>query len=150
MTQVYHTATMEQYLSEQVAARKFNLSLLGLFGFLAAVLAAVGIYGVMTCTVSQRTHEFGIRMALGAAQVDVMHLVLAEGIVLAALGIGIGIAGALAVTRYLSSLLYSVRPTDAATFVIVSVILACAALLAVYIPARRATKVDPMAALRYE
>jgi putative ABC transport system permease protein len=147
---VYDVTTMDQLFAEQVASSKFNTALLGLFAFLAAALAAVGIYGVMTYTVTQRTHEIGVRMALGAEQIDVLCLVLRQGIVLAALGIGIGFAGALALTRFLSSLLYSVRSTDPVTFIIVSAILGGVALLATYLPARRAAKVDPMVALRYE
>jgi putative ABC transport system permease protein len=147
---IYDLMTMDQLLAEQVASRKFNMALLGLFAFLAVVLAGVGIYGVMTYTVTQRTHEIGIRMALGAKQLDVLRLVLRQGIVLAALGIGIGSAGALALTRFLSSLLYEVRPRDPVTFVMVSALLGAVALLATYLPARRASRVDPMVALRYE
>jgi putative ABC transport system permease protein len=147
---IYDVMTMDQLLAEQVASRKFHMVLLGLFAFLAVVLAGVGVYGVMTYTVTQRTHEIGIRMALGAKQLDVLRLVLRQGAILAALGIGIGSAGALALTRFLSSLLYEVRPRDPVTFVVVSALLGAVALLATYLPARRATKVDPMVALRYE
>jgi putative ABC transport system permease protein len=137
-------------MAEQVASRKFNMALLGLFAFLAVALAGVGIYGVMTYAVTQRTHEIGIRMALGAEQLDVLRLVLRQGIILAAFGICVGFAGALALTRFLSSLLYEVPPRDPLTFVIVSALLGGVALLATYLPARRAAKVDPLVALRYE
>jgi putative ABC transport system permease protein len=147
---IFDVATMDQLLGDQVASRRFNMTLLGLFAFLALALAAVGIYGVMTYTVTQRTHEIGIRMALGADQHDVLDLVLWQGIVLAALGVGIGLVGALALTRFLSSLLYGVRPTDPATFIIVSALLGGVALLATYLPALRATKVDPLVTLRHE
>jgi putative ABC transport system permease protein len=147
---IYDVTTMEQLLAEQMASRKFNMALMGLFAFLAVALAAVGIYGVMTYSVTQRTHEIGIRMALGAEQLDVMRLVLRQGIVLAAVGIGIGVAGALVLTRFLSSLLYGVQATDPVTFLVVAVLLGGVALLATYLPARRATKVDPLVALRYE
>jgi putative ABC transport system permease protein len=147
---IYDVTTMEQLLAEQMASRKFNMALMGLFAFLAVALAAVGIYGVMTYSVTQRTHEIGIRMALGAEQLDVMRLVLRQGITLAAVGIGIGVAGALVLTRFLSSLLYGVQATDPVTFLVVAVLLGGVALLATYLPARRATKVDPLVALRYE
>jgi putative ABC transport system permease protein len=147
---LYDVTTMDQLLAEQVASRRFNLALLGLFAFLAVVLAAVGVYGVMAYAVAQRTHEIGIRVALGAEQFDVMRPVLGQGIILTALGVSIGFAGALALTRFLSSLLYGVKPTDPLTFIAVALIMTAVALLASFIPARRATKVDPMIALRYE
>ena len=147
---VYQVATMDQLLSSSMAPQRFNLFLLGLFAALALVLAGVGIYGVLSFGVSQRTHEIGVRMALGAQPGAVLRMVLREGMLLAGIGIAIGVGGALALTRFLRSLLFEIKPTDPATFVGVAVLLVVVALLACYIPARRAMKVDPMVALRYE
>jgi putative ABC transport system permease protein len=142
--------TMDQIFSDSVAGPRFNALLLGLFGGLALVLAIVGVFGVLNYSVAQRTHEIGIRLALGAQRRDVFRLVVGQGLVLVLLGVLIGCGGAFALTRLLASLLYGVSPTDAGTFVIVSLLLTVVALLACYIPARRATKVDPLVALRYE
>jgi putative ABC transport system permease protein len=142
--------TMEQLVAQQTASARTESLLVGLFAGLAALLAAVGIYGVMAYLVAQRTHEIGIRMALGAHRNDVLRLVVGRGLKLTLIGVAIGNAGALGLTRFLASLLYDVKPTDRVTFIAVSLILTTAALLASYIPSRRATKVDPMVVLRYE
>ena len=142
--------TMNQLLGESTASRRFNMLLLGIFAFIALVLASVGIFGVMSYTVTQRTHEIGIRMALGAQVRDVFKLVVGQGMILVLIGVSLGTLGAFAVTRLMSSLLYGVSATDPLTFVGVALLLAAIAFLACLIPARRATKVDPMVALRYE
>ena len=142
--------SMDDWMSVSLARQRFNMLLLGLFAGLAMLLAAVGIYGTMAYRVSQRTNEIGIHMALGAQRADVLKLVLGDGAKLALAGIAFGIAGAAAVTRVMTSLLFEVTPTDPATFVVTTLLLATVALVACYIPARRAMRVDPMVALRYE
>jgi predicted permease len=141
---------MERLVAGADADPRFQALLLGIFGGLGLMLAAVGIYGVISYSVSQRTHEIGIRMALGAQRHHVLQLVIGQGIVLALAGVAIGILGALGLARFLSSLLYGVKPTDPLTFSTVSLILIGVALVACYVPARRATKVDAMVALRHE
>lgn len=143
-------STMSQLMTNSVSTRRYTLILLGLFSSLALVLAAIGIYGVISYSVAQRTRDIGIRMALGATQADVLRDVLGLGVRLTGIGLGIGLAGALLATRVLSSLLYGVHSTDALTFTAVSLVLITVALIASYIPARRATRVDPIVALRYE
>jgi predicted permease len=147
---VFDVRTMELIVSDSVAGRRFSMLLLGVFAGLAMALAAVGIYGVISYTATQRTHEIGIRMALGAERTDVLRMVVGHGLRLSLIGVGAGLAAALGLTRLMSSMLYGVRPTDIVTFVAVSLLLSGVAILASYVPARRATKVDPMVALRYE
>jgi predicted permease len=147
---VFSMRTMERRLAESVAPRRFQMSLFGAFAAVALALAAVGIYGVIAHSVSLRTHEIGIRMALGAKPRDVLRMVVAQGMRLAVVGLAIGLTGAFALTRVMASLLFSVSPTDPATFAVVSMLLAGVAFLATYLPARRATRVDPMIALRHE
>ncbi|HWO03112.1 MAG TPA: FtsX-like permease family protein, partial [Blastocatellia bacterium] len=140
----------EERLRQSLSQPRFSTVLLGLFACVALMLAAVGIFGVMSYVVTQRTHEIGIRMALGAQRRDVLKLVVGHGMRLTLIGLGIGLAASLALTRLMSSLLFAVSPTDPLTFVAISLLLVAVALLATYLPARRATKVDPMIALRYE
>jgi putative ABC transport system permease protein len=147
---VFGVSTAEQTLGQTVAQPRFNLILLGLFAAVALLLAAVGIYGVLAHAVRQRTHEMGVRLALGARPGAVFRLVIGQGMGLAGVGIGIGLSGAFALTRYLESLLYEVKPTDPLTFGGVALLLLGVSLSACWIPARRATKVDPMVALRSE
>jgi putative ABC transport system permease protein len=142
--------TVEQYLADATSAPRATMLLLGVFAAVALILSAVGIYGVMSYSVSQRLHEIGVRMTLGARALDVAKLMLSQGAMLVALGVGIGIGGAIALTGVLRSLLFGVGATDAATMSTVAVVLAAVGLLACYVPTRRAMKVDPMVALRYE
>jgi predicted permease len=147
---VYSVRTMEEQKSNSLYTSRMAATLLGVFGLVAMLLAAVGIYGVMSYSVNRRTREIGIRMALGANRRDVLKMVLGEGMLLVMVGLAAGLGATLAVTRFIGSLLYGVSATDPATFAGISLILIAVALLACYLPARHATKVDPMVALRYE
>jgi putative ABC transport system permease protein len=147
---IYNPRTMDELRAESVAPERLNLTLLSLFASIALVLAIVGIYGVMSYSVTQRTHEIGIRMAIGARQSDVFRMILGQGMKLALLGVVLGLVGAFALTRLMAAMLFGVQPTDATTFSVISVLLITVALLACYLPGRRATKVEPVISLRYE
>jgi putative ABC transport system permease protein len=147
---VFGVKTLDEYVATSVAGPRFNSTLLGIFAIVALVLTVVGLYGVMSYSVAQRTGEIGIRMALGAQTKDVLRLIVGQGFKLVVVGVTIGLLGAFALTRLLASLLFGVTAKDPLTFVAVTVVLAVVALLACYLPARRATKVDPLVALRYE
>ena len=147
---VYDVGSMDQRLYGSLARQRFSMFLLGVFALIALILAAIGVYGVMAYSVSQRTHEIGVRIALGARPDAILRLVIRQALILAAMGIAIGLVGAFALTRVMSSLLFGVSATDLLTFVITSLLLGSIALMASYIPARRAAKVDPIAALQHE
>jgi putative ABC transport system permease protein len=147
---VFGIRTMEQVMQAAVSQRRFAMIMLVVFAFIALTLSAVGIYGVMAYTVTQRTHEIGIRMALGAQGSDVLRMIITQGLILTFAGMAVGLAGAFVLTRFLSSLLFGVGARDPLTFACISLLLSIVALAACYIPARRAMKVDPMVALRYE
>jgi putative ABC transport system permease protein len=147
---IYDVQPLDQLVAKSLGQRRFTLMLMVLFGVIALVLSAIGIYGVMAFAVTQRTQEIGIRMALGASALDVLKMVVGSGMFLAAIGVAVGLIGAFALTRLMASLLFGVSPTDLVTFGFVTAGLLMVALLACYIPARRATKVDPLVALRYE
>jgi putative ABC transport system permease protein len=141
---------MEQFLSSSLAPSRFNLFLIGIFAIAALILAGTGIYAVISYSVAQRTHELGIRMALGAQQLDVLRLVVGSSLKIVLIGVALGLVSAYILTRVMSNLLYGISVTDPSTFVSMSLLLIIIALLASYIPARRATKVDPIIALRSE
>jgi putative ABC transport system permease protein len=147
---VYNVTTLEQLHSETISLQRMFMTMLLAFALVALVLAVVGIYGVMSYAVTQRTQEIGIRMALGARPADVLSLIVKGGMVMALIGVVLGLASALVLTRLMSTLLFGVSATDVTTFAIVSAGLIAVALIACCIPAHRATKVDPLIALRYE
>jgi putative ABC transport system permease protein len=147
---IYNLRTLESFVAENTAPRRLSVLLLSLFAGLALLLAAIGIYGVMSYGVTQRRREIGIRIALGAEMRDVIHLVVRQGALLAVLGLGTGLIGALAATRLIARSLFGVRPNDPITFLVVASVLIVVAVIASYIPARRAAKIDPIVALRYE
>jgi putative ABC transport system permease protein len=147
---LFRVTAMEQIVAESLAQRRFALTLFGIFAAVALALAAVGLYGVLSYSVTQRTHEIGLRMALGAQGGDVVRMVLRQGMLLALMGVALGIAGAFLLLRLMERLLYGVTPRDPLTFAAIAGLLTLIALLACFIPARRATKVDPLIALRCE
>lgn len=147
---VFNVKPMEQVIGERMSPKRLAALMMAVFALLALVLAGVGIYAVMSYAVSQRTHEIGIRMALGAQARDIFKLVITQGLALTMAGIGIGLAGAYAMTRAMAGLLYGVTTTDPLTFIGISLLLGGVAMLACYVPTRRAIRVDPMIALRYE
>jgi putative ABC transport system permease protein len=147
---VFNVRIMDYYVDRATASRRFPMLLLSIFAGTALPLATVGVYGVMFYSVTQRLHEMGIRIALGASAGDLTLLVVGHGLKLAVAGVLVGLAGAFALTRFLSTLLFGIEPTDPLTFVCVSVLLVSIAGLACFLPARRATQVDPMVVLRYE
>ncbi len=147
---IYNIRTMNEIRSDSVAPERLNLTLLSIFAGVALVLAIVGIYGVMSYSVTQRTHEIGIRMAIGAKPLDVFRMVIRQGMMLALIGVAFGLVGAFGLTRLMTTMLFGVEPTDPATFAVIAVLLTLVALFACYVPSRRATKVDPTVSLRYE
>jgi putative ABC transport system permease protein len=147
---IYNIRTMDEIRGESIAPQRLNLTLLTIFAAIAFVLAVVGIYGVMSYAVTQRTHEIGIRMAIGAQPRDVFRMILGQGMFLTIIGMVAGLLGAFALTRLMATMLFNVKPTDPLTFAAVAFLLIAVALIACYIPGRRATKVDPVDSLRYE
>ncbi|MCH7978035.1 MAG: FtsX-like permease family protein [Acidobacteria bacterium] len=147
---IYDVRSMQQVLSDSVALRRLSMLLVGLFAAIALLLTVIGIYGVVSYAVIQRTHEMGIRAALGATPGEILRLVVGEGLRLAVFGVAIGLVASLGLIRFISSLLYGINATDVVTYVSVALLLITIAVLASYVPARRATRVDPVLALRVE
>jgi ABC-type antimicrobial peptide transport system permease subunit len=147
---IFNLMTMDEIRGDSVAQRRFGMLLLGIFAGVALVLAVVGIYGTISYMVGQHTREIGIRMAMGAQKRHILQMTVGHGLVLTAMGMLVGFGGAFALTRYLSSLLFGISGTDLSTFIAVSVLLLAVAMLASYIPARRAAKIEPIAALHHE
>jgi len=147
---VHSISSMDEIITRSLADRRFALELLGIFAAVALMLAAIGIYGVMAYSFSQRTHEIGIRIALGAQRVDIFRMAVGEGMQLVAIGLAVGLAGGVALTRFVRTMLFDVSPSDPLTFGSISALLAAVAFVACYVPARRATRVDPLVALREE
>lgn len=147
---LFNVRTMNEIRAESVASERLNLTLLSIFAGIALILAVVGIYGVMSYSVTQRTHEIGIRMAIGAQPRDVFRMIIGQGMLMALVGIGVGLLGAFGLTRLMETMLFGVEPTDPTTFAVIAVLLSCVAFIACYVPGRRATKVDPVVSLRYE
>jgi putative ABC transport system permease protein len=147
---IFNVKTLERVVSDSIAQPRFNMVLLGIFAGLALILASVGIYGVMSYSVTQRTQELGVRIALGAQRRDIFSLVLKQGIILALIGVGIGLAAAIGLSKVVASVLYGISATDPVTFISVAVIMIAVAVVACFFPARKATKVDPLTAMRYE
>jgi len=147
---IFNVKTMEDVVAQSIGSRRLSTMLLSVFAGVALLLAAVGIYGVMAYTVTQRTQDIGIRMALGAQAGDVLRMVVGQGMTLALIGIGVGLAGALGLTRVMANLLFGVNATDPITFVVIPLLLAFVAFLACWLPARRAAQVSPIEALRAE
>ena len=147
---IYGVETADEIISRSLSARRFAMILLAVFAVLALVLSSIGIYGVISYIAGQRTHEIGIRIALGAQRSDILKIVLGQGARLAVMGVAIGLAAAAGLTRLMTTILYGVSATDPVTFASVAIVLTIVALAACYIPARRAMRTDPMVALRYE
>jgi putative ABC transport system permease protein len=147
---VFGARTLDDVLSASLSARRFSMEMVALFAGTALLLAALGIYGTISCLVSEQTHEIGVRLALGAQRAKILKMILRQGLGLALAGAGLGLAGALIVSHLMAAVLFGVSPTDVATFAAVTVVLTSVALAASYIPARRAMRVDPLTALRYE